>query len=99
MPKRSRRDSDRPRGVHSIWDNGGETADRYTVYFSGRGTLRTDARGRVWRACLGMSERPTHPQGFGQHAEGMPGRHNGRRIAFADLPEECRRCVLRDLKA
>lgn len=77
--------------IHSIYDNGGETFDRYTVYY---GTLERDGR----RACLGMSERPNHPQGFGQHGSGTPGRHNGKRIRFEDLPAACQQVVLEDLK-
>jgi hypothetical protein len=83
--------------VLSVWDNGGETADRYTVLYSGRGTLRTDSKGNKWRACRSMSERPCHPQGFGQWGEGMPGRHLGKRIRLEDLPDACRSLVARDL--
>ena len=80
--------------VHSIYDNGGETADRFTVYYGGRGTInRTNGR----RLMVGMSAAPFHPQGFGQHGEGQPGRHNGRRIRFDDLPSDCRRLVEMDL--
>lgn len=84
------------------YDNGGETADRYTVVYCGRG-----ARGLfgVPYVYFGMSERPNHPQGFGQHGEGEHGpidrprsAHLGKRIPFAALPEECRRAVLLDLK-
>ena len=84
--------------VHSIYDNGGETTDRYTVYYGGRGTVRWD-RGAQVRLCVGMSGAPFHPQGFGQHGEGQPGRHNGRRITWQDLPADCRRLVEADLSA
>ena len=60
----------------SAWDNGGKTADRYEIRFS---------RGHTW----GMSEKPTHPQGFCQYAgvytyttrEGMTS------IDYENLPE------------
>jgi len=71
-----------------ILDNAGKTLDRFTV---------------VWPdgSYLGMSERPQHPQGFGQHGEGidMNGTfdHLGRVIAFDNLPDECREAVLNDL--
>jgi len=85
--------------IHSIYDNGGETCDRYTVYYGGRGTVRFDARtGKQIRMCVGMNEAPFHPQGFGQHGEGVPGRHNGKRIKFEDLPADCQKLVLNDLK-
>jgi hypothetical protein len=83
--------------VHSIYDNGGSTADRFTVFYGGRGTVRFDHRGARVRLCVGMSADPFNPQGFGQHGEGMPGRHIGRRIAWADLPSDCKRLVEADL--
>jgi hypothetical protein len=85
--------------IHSIYDNGGETADRYTVYYGGRGTVRWDYRGARMRLCVGMSASPFSPQGYGQHGEGQPGRHNGRRIAWRDLPADCKELVLSDLRA
>ena len=36
-----------------IFDNGGETLDRYTLVFDGH--------------CWGMSEKPFHPHGYGQY--------------------------------
>ena len=83
--------------IHSIYDNGGESADRYTVYYTGRGALSHESRG-TFRACLGMSENPFHPQGVGMHGTGTPGRHNGRRISFDQLPPDCRRAVMQDLE-
>ena len=80
--------------IHSVYDNGGETADRFTVYYGGRGTIN---HRNGLRLMVGMSDAPFHPQGFGQHGEGMPGRHNGRRIRFDDLPADCRRLVEADL--
>ena len=86
------------KGIHSIYDNGGETIDRYTVYYGGRGSVRVDSRtGSVLRVCVSMSESPFHPQGFGQHGEGMPGKHNGKRISFSDLPDQCQSLVNGDL--
>ncbi len=85
--------------VGSVWDNGGATCDRYTVFYKGRGSIDWTPDGKTrLRACLGMSENPTHPQGFGQHCFGHPGRHNGRRIEFSDLPKECRELVNRELE-
>lgn len=73
------------------YDNGGETADRYTVVFTGR--YRHKTRGSY--LYLGMSARPTHPQGFGQHGESNEPidrpryAHLGTRIEFHNLPAEC----------
>ena len=53
----------------------------------------------------GMSEHPCHPQGFGQWGEmhlsnvGYKGRGGcfDRRVAFADLPPDCKKLVLSDI--
>lgn len=91
-----------PRWVR-VYDNGGETADRYTVVYTGR---------RGGGIYLGMNEHPTHPQGFGQHGEAPNGGridaprggwapairrscHLGKRIPWTDLPEECQRVAFR----
>ena len=84
-----------PRYVR-CYDNGGETADRYTVVFTGR------YRGKTGGECLyiGASAAPFHPQGIGQHgsAPNMIDRpsygHLGRRVAFAKLPADVQRMVL-----
>ena len=96
-----------------IYDNGGTesggTIDRFTVQFTGR------AAGKCAFPYLAMNSAPFHPQGFGQHGEGgrQPcdvnqwgfapaiGRKNhlGRRIAFAELPPDCRQLVLQDYKS
>jgi hypothetical protein len=88
--------------IHSCWDNQGRSFDRYTVYYKGRGSLewRWTGAGKAvqYRQLRGMSENPFHPQGFGQWCHGMPGKHNGKRIAFQDLPADCQRLVARDLE-
>lgn len=83
-----------PKGVKAIYDNGGKTWDRYSVYYSDRKAWGED-RPKMW-PMVGMSLNPF--QGFGQHGSGMLGRHNGKRIAFEDLPKECQKLVNRDLK-
>ena len=82
------------KGNHQIaaYDNGGKTADRYTVFYMDQVNPQTG-----YVALVGMSEDPFHPQGFGMHSEGTPGPHNGERIFFCELPEKCRRLVLQDL--
>ena len=73
------------------FDNGGRTMDRYSVW-EGDGYL-------------GMSEHPFHPQGFGQHCEGMHPDYLlserddnplGREITFSDLPPDCQKAVMQD---
>lgn len=75
--------------VLRVYDNGGETFDRFTVYYS------TDF-GNGHFECRTMSENPFHPQGFGQMCSGQLGLHNGKEIEFDDLPAPCRKLVLMD---
>ena len=83
----------------SVWDDGPETIDRYTVVY-----LDTeDDHGKV--EYLGMSSLPFSPGGFSQHGEMQIQNvcYTGRggvfkkRIAFADLPIECQKAVKWDL--
>ena len=77
-----------------IYDNGGETLDRFTaVYMS-----EPEAHPGTF-AARGMSERPRSPQGFGQFCIAAPGQHLGRRIRFEDLPAECQSVIRSDLGA
>lgn len=82
-----------------IFDNGGETADRFTVVFMGTKQYNS-AKGKYMYEMLGMSGNPTHPQGFCQHGE-VCGNWlqdgNGKEITLEDLPEECRKIVEREL--
>ena len=73
-----------------IWDNGGETADRYTIILPRwtKDWYNEKLYGRrVWN-CLASSAEPFHPQGFGQHGSAVPGPHLGKRIRFQALPEQ-----------
>lgn len=94
-----------------FYDNGGATFDRYTVAFL-QPMMGKDGSNLGCYQYVGMSANPFHPQGFGQHGDirhrpvdaqdgppPRPGRKNhlGRRIRFADLPEDCRKLVLQDL--
>ncbi len=76
----------------ACYDNGGETADRYTVVY-----LDEPEREPGVFACVGMSDSPFHPQGFGQHSTAMLGAHLGKRIKFWQLPDDCRKLVRRDM--
>jgi hypothetical protein len=49
-----------------VYDNGGETADRYSVVFTGRYEKGTPKDGK-WFSYLAMSGSPFHPQGIGIH--------------------------------
>jgi hypothetical protein len=88
-----------PRYVH-CYDNGGETIDRYTVVFTGR--YRHATGGSFLYVAMNAS--PFHPQGFGQHGESdrqidYPRYgHLGKKIKFAELPDDCRKLVLSDYR-
>ena len=111
----ARKDALMPGGVPRYvrcYDNGGESADRYTVAYTRRSN-KIDERGydRTYdfRA---MSEHPFHPQGVGMWGEtrhypvdaprgAWPTKvggscHLGTRIPFTDLPEDCQRLVVSD---
>ena len=77
--------------IKAIYDNGGKSFDRYTVYY--------DEKDGQFYSCLGMSENPFHPQGCGYHSSGILGRHNGKRISFDELPIACQKAVNQDLQA
>lgn len=87
----------KPRYIR-CYDNNGETADRYTVVYTGRYKQKTG--GAFWY--VGMSGKPFHPLGIGQHGESETQidyptyGHLGKKIKFDDLPEDCRHLVLRD---
>ena len=78
-----------------VYDNGGETFDRYTVVFTGRyrKSIHSDF------IYLGMSKNPCNPQGFGQHGfspfliDRPKYSHLGKKISFNDLPDECKNVV------
>lgn len=74
------------------YDNGGKTADRFTVVLMDQPSLH-------WLCfqALGMNHEPFHPQGFGQHSAAMPGKHLGKRIPFLELPLDCQKLVVQDL--
>lgn len=76
---------EKPKEIKSIWDNGGKTADRFTVilksHYSSDNKNTFDA--------LGLSENPTNPSmGFSQFTEATPGEHLGKKIQWHDLPIE-----------
>jgi hypothetical protein len=77
------------------YDSGG-SFDRYTVAYMQKEDW--GYKDSPFYPMRGMSANPFHPLGFGQMCHGTPGRHLGKRIAFADLPEDCRKLVEQDTK-
>ena len=79
-----------------VYDNGGETIDRYTIVIENPVTKE-----QSW---LGSNNDPFHSQGFGQHVgdEGsgnQEGEHLGKLIKFSALPEPVQKFVKQDCKA
>ena len=76
-----------------VQDNGGKTCDRYNV-----GYLDMPVPGRKnYIECVGMSENPFSPQGFGQYGEMIFPNHGlGKLVAFSSMPENCQKCVRQD---
>lgn len=87
-----------PRYVR-CYDNGGSTADRYTVIF----TQQKDG----WTRGLGMSgvPSPSHPQGVCMsfehpHPIDRPRHaHIGSKVEFCNLPADCREAALRTYRS
>jgi len=74
-----------------IYDNGGETFDRYTVVYIG-------SYYNGFYYCLGMSENPFSPLGYCEHGLCTDGPHLGKEIDFEELPEYCQIVVRDDLE-
>ena len=78
--------------LKAVYDNGGQTVDRYTVILSEGDAIPP----RV--PCLGLSDNPDSPQGFSQYGECLEGEHLGKKISFEDLPENVQEYVKRRLE-
>lgn len=73
------------------FDNGGRTADRYTVVYMDL------PEGPGLFGSRGMSADPFHPQGVGIYCAALPGRHLGKRVPFSSLPAKCQKLATQDL--
>jgi hypothetical protein len=82
--------------VKAVYDNGGKSYDRYTVYYSHPKEWGIREYGTY--PYVAMNDTPYSPLGFCQHGEGKLGRHNGKRIDFYELPTDCQKVVRQDLK-
>lgn len=95
-------DGDCPSGVLAIYDNGGKTLDRYTVYYKPEaGAQPYD--GTLWIDYRAMSEDPTAPQGFGIYGQDPAHQVAAYRSSiyrdsakWSELPEAVKECVRRD---
>jgi len=78
--------------IYKIYDNGGETVDRYTILL---GHHNFGCAG----ASLAVSDDPAHPtHGFSQWGEATDGEHLGKEIKFEDLPKNVQEHITERLK-
>lgn len=76
--------------VLRIYDNGGKTADRYTIV-PPRWAHEYREHGRLMFRAIVASAHPYHPQGIGMHVTAAPGPYLGARIRWDDLPAGAQR--------
>jgi hypothetical protein len=93
-------DGDCPSGVLAIYDNGGKTWDRYTVFYKPVDVLKDRGEYIGYR---GMSEDPYSPQGFGIYGEMKAWEVAAYRervyrdsAKWSDLPEQVKKSVRQD---
>lgn len=94
------RNTDCPAGVLAIYDNGGKSFDRYTVYYK---PTEAASYGDMFIGYRAMSEDPYAPNGFGIYSEERA--YNvaayRRRVyresaKWSDLPEQVKKSVRQD---
>lgn len=90
------------------YDNGGKTADRFTVVFTRTGQTGSNrqVKQNSGHLYVSMSAMPYHPQGFCQHGESQHNpidyptySHLGKKIKFDDLPLDCKELVRDNYKS
>lgn len=94
------RDGDCPACVLALYDNGGVSADRYTVIYRG---VITAPDGSKWLGLRAMNSQPQHPQGIGLYAEyrvheitAFRERSRRHAIRWTYLPQAVRDCITAD---
>ena len=81
----------KPEEVTVIYDNGGESFDRYTV------VLKTNNLhfAPFNLDCLALSENPDSPSGFSQYSTCVDGAHLGKVIKWADMPLNLQKHIIK----
>jgi hypothetical protein len=89
-----------PEYVLDVFDNKGQSCDRYTVMFCGSELISNGTRRGTFISYLAMSGAPSHPQGVSLTGELAPHkagayryRSSRHRIRWLDLPEHIREHV------
>lgn len=76
--------------VLRCYDNGGKTADRYTIIPPR--WAKSYRYPNPWHFdCIGCNKEPFHPHGIGMHVVAAPGPHLGRRVHWGELPADVQR--------
>lgn len=78
--------------ILEIRDNDGRSLDRYSV------VLAKDNLTDKYHPVLCLSENCDSPQEVGCFSEGLPGKHLGKKIGFADLPINIQEYIKERLK-
>lgn len=94
-----------PEYVLDVFDNKGQSCDRYTVMLCGSVLISDGTKQGTYIPYLGMSDAPNHPQGFSQWGELAPHeaadyryRCGHQRIRWHDLPKHIRKHVIARVK-
>ena len=82
-----------PKSIRSIWDNEGETLDRYSIVFKD-----FYDREEKYFECLGLSIDPTYALGFSQFSGAMDGPHLGKKLSWEELPENIQKHIISRLQ-
>ena len=75
-----------PKGIKAVYDNGGISADRYTIVFKSL----NHGRRYSYHDAVGAGSSPTV---FYQHGEVLMGRHLGKKIDWLFLPKSIRNLI------
>jgi len=81
------------------YDNGGKSIDRYTAIYLSSPVTNCDPYPYYKKIYNGLSfcYQPSFALGICSHIEATIGRHLGKRIAFHDLPTDCKKAILNDI--
>ena len=75
-----------------MYDNGGRSADRFTLIPPRWAAAQYREPSGLW-LCFGCNSEPFHPQGIGMYDSAAPGQHLGRRIGWDALPPDVQRAA------
>lgn len=77
--------------VLRCWDNGGRSADRFTIMPPKSAGEYRESTNRLLMTALAANRFPYHPQGIGMVATAMAGPHLGRRVPWSALSPDVQR--------